>query len=127
MDWYDAMLKEETGIAWKMVLKETGEKAGVISIYSYKPEHKKAEIGFWLLPEYWGKSYASEALHAAVDYWKREKGLHRLEAFVEEGNNASSKLLERCGFRYEGKMSDCEIKNGKYISLRIYASIFEEN
>jgi len=123
MDWYDAMLKEGTGIAWKMVLKETGEQAGVICVYYFKPEHKRAEIGYWLLPAYWGKGYALEAMQAVVNYWKKEKGLHRLEAFVEEGNIASSKLLEKCGYQYEGTMKDCEIKDGKFISLRVYGLI----
>ena len=49
-----------------------------------------------------------------------------MEAFVEEGNTASSKLLEKSGFQYEGTMHDCEIKNGAYISLRIFALILTE-
>lgn len=123
MDWYHKMLKEGTGIPWKIVDKETLESTGVMSIYFYKPEHNKAEVGFWLLPQYWNKGFASEALKAAIEYWKNEKKLHRLEGFVEEGNKASSKLLEKAGFAYEGTMRDCEIKEGKYISLLIYGLI----
>jgi ribosomal-protein-alanine N-acetyltransferase len=123
MNWYDKMLAESTGIPWKIVDKDTGENLGVICIYYYKPEHNKAEIGFWLLPQYWNKGFASEAVKATIDYWKKEKKLHRLEGFVEEGNIASRRLLEKSGFRYEGKMTDCEIKNGKYISLLIYGLI----
>lgn len=121
MDWYQTMVAEGQGIPWKMVEKATGEKVGVIAVYFYKPEHQRAEVGFWLLPLYWSKGYASEALHAVVQYWFRIKGLHRLEAFVEEGNEGSGRVLEKAGFRYEGTMRDCEIKNGKFISLRIYA------
>ena len=123
MDWYESLQREGTGLAWKLVEKTTGEKLGVIAVYLYKPEHKKAEIGFWLLPQFWNKGFASEALNAVIDYWKVEKGLHRLEGFVEEGNAASSKLLEKAGFQREGKMVDCEIKNGRYISLLIYGLI----
>ncbi len=123
MDWYDKMLTEGTGIPWKIVDKQTSESMGVISIYFYKPEHNKAEVGFWLLPQYWNKGFASEALSATTDQWKKEKGLHRLEGFVEEGNTASSRLLEKSGFQYEGIMRDCEIKNGNYISLLIYGLI----
>jgi ribosomal-protein-alanine N-acetyltransferase len=124
MDWYRQMHDEGTGVAWKMVLKQTGERIGVISVYHYKPEHKKAEIGFWLLPKYWNQGFAVEAVQATKTYWKNVKGLHRMEAFVEEGNSASSKLLEKAGFQYEGTMQDCEIKEGRFISLRIYAIIF---
>lgn len=125
MDWYDSLQEDETGLAWKMIHKTTGENLGVIAVYLYKPEHKKAEIGFWLLPEFWKKGFASEALQVVIGYWRKEKGLHRLEGFVEEGNDASSKLLEKAGFRYEGRMVDCEVKDGKFISLLIYAAIFE--
>lgn len=125
MKWYAFLLKEGTGIPWKIVNKQTGERMGVISVYLHKPEHNKAELGFWLLPQYWKQGFALEALKAVLHYWKTEKGLHRLEAFVDKGNAASSRLLEKAGFRYEGTMHDCELKNGEYISLLIYALLFE--
>jgi ribosomal-protein-alanine N-acetyltransferase len=123
MDWYRNIYQEGTGISWKIVHKETKENIGDISVYLFKPAHNKAEIGFWLLPQFWNKGFAIEAVTAVINYWKTEKGLHRIEAFVEEGNSASSKLLEKAGFVYEGTMRDCEIKNGRYISLRIYGLI----
>lgn len=121
MEWYNKMALLHWGMAWKMVEKASGEKIGVITVYNYKPEHRKAELGFWLLPSFWNKGFASEAVAEVVRYWFREKGLHRLEAFVEEGNDGSSKVLTKAAFQYEGTMRDCEIKHGKFISLRIYA------
>jgi [ribosomal protein S5]-alanine N-acetyltransferase len=121
MEWYKKMWTEGSGIPWKIVVKSSGEHAGVISVYNYKQEHNKAEVGFWLLPSYWNKGIASEALRAVIGYWQTAKKLNRLEAFVEEGNNASARVLEKAGFMYEGTMKDCEIKNDRYISLLIYA------
>lgn len=126
MEWYEKMRAEGWGLPWKIVDRSSGEKMGVISIYYYKPEHNKAEVGFWLLPAYWNKGIILEALKAAIDYWRFQKKLHRLEAFVEQGNTASSKLLEKAGFLYEGTMQDCEMKNGKYISLLVYAMILSK-
>jgi ribosomal-protein-alanine N-acetyltransferase len=121
MQWYEKLLEEGTGLAWKIVIKESGHPAGVISFYFYKPEHRKAEVGFWLMPECWGKGYAREALRAVVQYCQHQKGIHRIEAFVEDGNESSRKLLERSGFVCEGTMKDCERKHGKFISLHVYA------
>lgn len=123
MEWYQKNWLEGTGIAWKIIDKTTLENVGVITVYLYKPEHSKAEVGFWLLPAYWNKGFALEALQSVIRYWQLEKQLHRLEAFVETGNMASTKLLEKAGFAYEGTMRDCELKNGKYISLLVYALI----
>ena len=50
-------------------------------------------------------------------------GLHRLEAQVENENKNSRKALLKLGFVHEGRKVDCEIKNGKYISLDLYALI----
>lgn len=125
MEWYEQMLKEGSGVAWKIVDRESKKAMGVVAVYLYKPAHKRAEVGFWILPQFWNRGYASEALRAAIDYWRIEKLLHRMEAFVEEGNNASKRILEKAGFIYEGTMKDCEIKNGKFISLQIFGLIME--
>ncbi len=123
LDWYEKNYSDGSGIHWKIVEKNSAKSVGVISVYYYKPEHKKAEAGFWLLPQFRNKGITSEVLKPVIQYWQQEKELHRLEAFVEEENTASSKLLEKAGFVYEGTMKDCEIKFGKYISLRIYALV----
>lgn len=123
LDWYDNMLKEETGVAWKMTDRESGASMGVISVYFYQSRHNKAEVGFWLLPEYWNRGFAREALEAVITYWKERRGLHRLEAFVEPGNTASERLLQKAGFGYEGTLKDCELKEGRYISLKIFARL----
>jgi [ribosomal protein S5]-alanine N-acetyltransferase len=123
MQWYAAIRKEGTGLSWIITDKINGTSMGDISVYRYCAEHNKAEIGFWLLPQYWHKGYALEALRAVMEFWANEKDLHRMEAFVEPENEASCRLLEKAGFAREGLMRDCEIKNGRYISLVVYARI----
>jgi len=123
MEWYEKSYNEGTGGPWKIVDRTTGEKLGVVAYYYHKAEHKKAEVGFWLFPQFWSKGVTTEVLKKVIEYCQREKDIHRLEAFVEEGNLASSAVLEKLGFVYEGTMKECEIKNGKYISLLIYALI----
>ena len=121
LDWYEKSYNDETAIHWKIIGRGSDDSVGVISVYYYKPEHRKAETGFWLLPQFRNRGIISEVLKPVIQYWQQEKELHRLEAFVEEGNTASGYLLEKAGFVYEGTMKDCEIKFGKYISLKIYA------
>lgn len=121
MEWYDKNIMEGTGGAWKIINTLTGDKMGVVAYYSHKAEHKKAEIGFWLFPHFWKQGFISEALKPVIDYCQKEKSIHRIEAFVEAGNVASCRVLEKAGFQYEGKMVDCEVKDGRYISLLIYA------
>jgi [ribosomal protein S5]-alanine N-acetyltransferase len=121
LEWYAKNYSEGTGINWKVVDKKSGENIGVVSIYYYKPEHRKAELGYWLLKKFWNKGIAKEVLPAIIDYWFKEKNLHRLEAFVETENEASIALMKSLGFEYEGTMRDCEFKFGRFISLKIYS------
>ena len=62
-------------------------------------------------------------MKAVIDFCRTEKNIHRLEAFVETGNKASCRVLEKTGFQCEGTMRDCEIKDGKFISLLVYAQL----
>jgi ribosomal-protein-alanine N-acetyltransferase len=46
-----------------------------------------------------------------------------IEADGETGNAASRSLLSRTGFRLEGTWVDCEIKDGAFISLDLFARL----
>lgn len=127
MDWYAKAYEEGTGGPWKIIEKTSGKRIGIVAFYYYEPEHRKAEVGFRLFPEYWNKGLMTEALKAVIHYCRAEKGIHRLEAFVEERNGAGSRVLEKAGFAYEGTMRDCERKDGRYITLLIYALLSGES
>lgn len=64
-----------------------------------------------------------EAIPLICDYGFDKLGLHRIEGFVEEDNTNYKNTMAKLDFRHEGTMKDCEINNGKFISLDIYAKI----
>ena len=121
MQFYDTLIREGTGTWWKIVDSNTGERVGAIGYNNFQPKHKKAEIGYWLLPAYWGGGIIAEVLPVVVDYLQNQLDIHRIEALIEEGNERSGRTLERAGFIHEGLLRDYEIKNGKFISLHVYA------
>jgi ribosomal-protein-alanine N-acetyltransferase len=45
----------------------------------------------------------AEALEAGIQYMFLEKGLHRIQANVVPSNDRSIRLLERLGFKLEGR------------------------
>jgi ribosomal-protein-alanine N-acetyltransferase len=45
---------------------------------------------------------------------------------VESDNQNCKKVMEKLDFEHEGTMKDCEIKNGKFISIDIYAKLNEQ-
>ena len=95
------------------------------------------EIGYWLSEEYWGKGITTEAVDAFTKWaWKGgttesqtpavpvRNDLHRIWAGVYDGNAASARVLERCGYKFEGKLRDHFVKDiwnhGKPSDLLIY-------
>ena len=76
-------------------------------------EHKKAEIGLWLLPEYWGIGIMKEAMPLICNYGFDQLGLHRIEGFVDAENKNCKRAMSKLDFEFEGTMRDCEIKNDK--------------
>ena len=101
----------------------TNEFYGAIGLNDLKVEHKKAELGFWLLKEHCGKGYISEVLPEICRFGFEKRKLHRIEAIVEQENTNSKKCLIKNNFLLEGTMKECEIKNGRFISLEIYAKL----
>lgn len=65
-------------------------------------EDEAPELGYWLGVPYWGNGYATEALHAVVDYAFTDLGHEALQAGARVTNPASRRVLEKCGFQWTG-------------------------
>lgn len=123
MKWFADLEKDGTGIWWAVCSKVDGEFMGAGGLNELNKENRKAEIGFWLLPEFWGKGFMTETMPVILNYAFGTLGLHRIEGFVESENTNCKKAMAKLKFNLEGTMQDCEIKNGEFISLNIYAKL----
>jgi RimJ/RimL family protein N-acetyltransferase len=63
----------------------------------------QADVGFTLAPEHQGRGYATEAVRAVLHHLFAERGLRRVSAECDARNHRSARLLERVGFRLEGR------------------------
>lgn len=81
----------------------TGAIAGSINITNivYRV-FQSGSIGYAAFAPSAGKGYMSEGLGLAVRYAFEDLRLHRLEANIQPGNEASLRLARRSGFRKEG-------------------------
>ena len=59
------------------------------------------DIGFALLPEFWGRGYAHEAASAVLEHARRDFGLERILAIATPHNDSSIRLLEKMGMTFE--------------------------
>lgn len=125
MEWYKKIKADKAGIWWVISDHNSKTQYGAIGLNTIHPTHRKAEIGFWLLPPYWGSGYILEAAQVVCQFRFEQFNLHRIEAFVETGNRNSFRALEKLNFKHEGTMHECELKDDQWISLDVFARIKE--
>lgn len=78
---------------------ETGRWVGRVG--PWVPETAgRAEVGWAILPAFWGRGYASEAASAAVDWTFRHLDWCEAEHRIDTGNRASVAVAERIGSRW---------------------------
>ena len=82
-----------------------------------------AEFGYWLGEEHWGKGIMSSVVRQMSDYFFAHFDLVRLYATVFAWNPASAKVLEKCGWVFEGRSRKSVFKDGKYCDQLLYAKI----
>ena len=60
-------------------------------------------LGYWVGADFAGRGYMTEGLGLVIRHAFGPLGLHRLEANIQPGTAASRALVERLGFRHEGR------------------------
>ena len=82
-----------------------GERIGDLCFKGLSPDGA-VEIGYGILPEYWGQGYATEAVSAAVNRAAKQPGVKVVEAETDPDNIASQRVLAKAGFVPTGKNGD---------------------
>jgi ribosomal-protein-alanine N-acetyltransferase len=87
------------------------------------PQHKNAELGYWLGVPYWGKGYATEAAHEMLRYGFEDLRLHRIFASHFKNNPLSGRILKKLGMHYEGCQREHIRKWDQFIDSELYGML----
>lgn len=91
-----------------------------------EPQHRHAELGYWLGVAHWGKGYATEAAREMLRYGFKELSLHRIFATHFKHNPASGRILKKVGMRYEGCQRQHLLKWGEFVDSEMYGVLRRE-
>lgn len=81
----------------------TNEVMGECGFHKWSERHSRAELGYSLEEErFMGQGFMTEAVRFVLNYGFRNMNLERIEALVARENRASTAILRRFGFVYEG-------------------------
>ena len=75
-------------------------------------ERCSAEVGYWLGEPHWGRGIATRALLGFTRFAFAAYGVERLFAVPLATNTASCRVLEKAGYRLEGRMHRSAVKDG---------------
>ncbi|WP_409253829.1 GNAT family N-acetyltransferase [Bacillus sp. SCS-153A] len=119
--WYDSIRKEGSGIRWGITLKDDNRMIGSCGFLNMTAKHARAEVGFELNKDFWGRGIAGETLEAVVQYGFEHIQLERIQALIEPANSSSQRLVEAKGFQREGLLRHYEYTNGTFDDLYMYS------
>jgi len=117
IDWTDRIFESKTGIRWAITLKPDDTMIGSCGFHVYNAHNRSLEIGYELGRDYWRKGIMSEATQLVLDFFLLQLDVHRIEADVTVGNDASAALLKSLGFTHEGTWRDKVHVRNQFFSL----------
>ena len=121
-----AAFENEDYLRFAIELKAGGQYLGSCTLFAEHRQNRRAEIGYVLGRQYWGKGYMQEALSALLEFAFVERNLNRLEADIDPLNTASASALERQGFRQEGFLPERWIVDGHVSDTALYGLLRRE-
>ncbi len=101
-----AAMKSDESLCLGIERIEDNALIGTCSLFHLDAQCRRAEIGYELNLESWGRGYMHEALLALLEYGFSEMALNRVEADIHPDNIGSIKSIERLGFRKEGHLRE---------------------
>jgi len=107
-------------IIWAIEHKQSKKVIGSISIWNMDTEQKSAELGYGIIPEYQNRGFMKEALLGVANYGFEVMNLKILDAYTEEKNINSIRLLESCNFIEVNRVDD----EGFYSKKIYYMIVF---
>ena len=110
---------------YAITLPDGGRVIGPCGIRRKLTNEWEADIGYELVPEYWGQGYATESALAMVNIGFRELELHRISSWFI-ANNAASRVLEKPGLLVGGRLRENEFFKGCCWNTLLYGLLEDE-
>lgn len=115
--------------SWAIIDKESKKLIGSIGFEQdkHRPGISSKEIGYSLAEEFWGKGLMTEAAKEVIRYSFEELKLDILAICTGPANGRSARVIEKCGFKYEGTTRYCyKIFDGTIRDSRCYSLLRSE-
>ncbi len=112
---------------YNLFLKGTDTFVGMCGLAMVDMRVPKAELWYWTRKSFVGQGYMTEAVNAITDCMVKHLGARRIELHIDERNERSRRVAERCGFVLEGTLrAFTHAEDGSLEDTRIYAKVMSD-
>lgn len=116
-----AMYTQKRGLFWAIIEKSSQSFLGDFVFRKIDSKNSRAEIGYTLKPEFWGKGFMKEAMTEIINFGFNQFNLHSIEANINPENDNSRGILKKMGFQKEAYFRENYFFNGNYLDSEIYS------
>ena len=112
----------------RLIIEQNSSKkrVGMIDLFDFNPQHKRAGIGIFIHKDYQNKGFASESLQLLINYSFKHLQLHLLYANISEENQKSILLFQKHDFKKIGVKKDWNFIDGKFKNEILFQHINEK-
>jgi len=122
--WASRAVSAGTALPLFMIRREDDTLLGAITLDNIRRGPAQAgTLGYWIGAAHARQGYMREAIAALVHHAFERQDLSRVEAACLPENIASRRLLENCGFKYEGVAQSYLQIGGRWRTHVLYASL----
>ncbi|WP_075618764.1 GNAT family N-acetyltransferase [Paenisporosarcina indica] len=107
-------------IIWAIEHKQSEKVIGSISVWNLNKEENSGELGYGIIPDYQGQGLMKEALSSVTAYGFDVMQLDNLDAYTEENNRSSLKLLETSDFLEVDRVDEQNEESNRVYRMVVY-------
>lgn len=122
LDKYIGSYEKSDYYRWAIIEKNSEKCIGQTAFFLVDSKNHFAEIEYCIGSEFQRRGYATEATKAIIGYGFEKINLHKIQICTKTINEPSKRVIEKCGFTYEGTLRDYFYMNGDYVG-RLYYSM----
>jgi ribosomal-protein-alanine N-acetyltransferase len=102
--------------------KLTGEHIGEAgyTVTKLTPFGKSVDLGYFIRKKHWNKGYTTEAVKRIMQFAFEADNVYRIATGCLVENQASERVMQKCGMIKEGELKDYTLHEGKLKDRVIY-------
>lgn len=116
---------------WAIADRQSGKNIGYIRLHPDDRRRRSPQncqvMSYILAKPYWGQGYMTEAVQRVLRYVFEEMNLKLVSIYRFSYNARSARVMEKCGFTYEGTLRWCtERFDGQLLDVMCFSMSCEE-